>query len=80
LKSWRPASLALDCSYPPRTDSPRNHNDLTQALSIIDRIKPKRAYLTHVGHAIDAWLEKNEACLPAQVSIVRDNWVVQGSD
>ncbi|MEW6118893.1 MAG: phosphonate metabolism protein PhnP, partial [Pseudomonadota bacterium] len=58
----------------------RNHNDLTQALSIIDRIKPERAYLTHVGHSMDAWLENNEACLPAHVSITRDNWVVQGSD
>lgn len=79
LINQRIVDLAIDCTYPPSTEA-RNHNDLTQALSIIERIKPERAYLTHVGHAMDAWLENNEACLPAQVSIGRDNWVVQGSD
>ncbi len=79
LINQRVVELAIDCTYPPGTQ-PHNHNDLTQALSIIDRIKPKRAYLTHVGHAMDAWLEENGACLPTEVSIARDDWAVQGMD
>lgn len=79
LIKHRVADLAIDCTYPPNAEL-GNHNDLMQALSIIDRIKPKRAYLTHLGHAMDAWLEENEACLPAQVSVARDGSVVQESD
>ncbi|MEW6679138.1 MAG: phosphonate metabolism protein PhnP [Pseudomonadota bacterium] len=74
LINQRIVDLAIDCTYPPSTEA-RNHNDLTQALSIIDRIKPERAYLTHVGHSMDAWLENNEACLPAGVSVIQDNRV-----
>lgn len=71
LIDWMVADLAIDCTYPPSAGA-RNHNDLTQALSIIDRIKPKRAYLTHVGHAMDAWLLVNDTTLPPNVSAARD--------
>nr|GFD38577.1 hypothetical protein [Tanacetum cinerariifolium] len=41
---------------PPQPQTPRNHNDLTLALQIIEALKPERAVLTHVGHTLDAWL------------------------
>lgn len=71
--------LAIDCTYPSGAAT-HNHNDLTQALSIIGRIRPRRAHLTHIGHAVDDWLLKNEAALPPLVSVARDNLVVQVSD
>ena len=55
LTDWRPHGLALDCSYPPR-DDPKNHNDWTTALTVIDKVKPQRAWLTHISHTLDAWL------------------------
>lgn len=48
--------LVLDCSMPPQERPPRNHNDLTRALECIESLRPRRAVLTHVGHAVDAWL------------------------
>lgn len=71
--------LAIDYTYPSGAAA-RNHNDLTQALLIIDRIKLKRAHLTHIGHAVDEWLLNNEAALPPIVSVARDDLVVQVSD
>ena len=67
--------LAIDCTYPPRTD-PHNHNDLTQALAIIERVEPHRAWLTHIGHSMDAWLLANAITFPPNVSATRDEQVV----
>jgi phosphoribosyl 1,2-cyclic phosphate phosphodiesterase len=64
--------LAIDCTHPPGAAA-RNHNNLEQALSIIERIAPERAYLTHIGHEMDVWLEKNAANLPPRVAVARDN-------
>jgi len=55
LTDWRPHGLALDCSFPPR-DDPINHNDWTTAVAVIDKVKPQRAWLTHISHTLDAWL------------------------
>ena len=56
--------LVLDCSMPPQERPPRNHNDLTRALECIESLRPRRAVLTHVGHALDAWLLDHPAALP----------------
>ncbi len=75
LKHWRPASLALDCSYPPRTDSPRNHNDLTRTLTIAGTLAPARVWLTHIGHELDAWLW--DTVTPARyIQVARDGLVL----
>lgn len=58
--------LVLDCSAPPQPD-PRNHNDLPQALQIIDELKPAHAVLTHIGHNLDTWLMENPDALPKGV-------------
>jgi phosphoribosyl 1,2-cyclic phosphate phosphodiesterase len=72
LRAWRPDALVLDCSHPPRAQAPRNHNDVTRALACIDAIQPERAWLTHIGHELDAWLETGGATLPPQVAVARD--------
>jgi len=51
-----PLDLAvLDCTYPPGFPGPRNHNDLDEAATIIARLSPRRARLTHVNHELDAY-------------------------
>lgn len=64
--------LILDCSMPPQAQAPRNHNDLTLALQIIDNLQPRRGVLTHIGHTLDAWLIEHAAALPGNVLIARD--------
>ena len=51
---------------------PRNHNDLTRALECIESLRPRRAVLTHVGHALDAWLLDHPAALPEGVELAHD--------
>ncbi|MBF3091645.1 phosphonate metabolism protein PhnP, partial [Pseudomonas aeruginosa] len=64
--------LVLDCSMPPQERPPRNHNDLTRALECIESLRPRRAVLTHVGHALDAWLLDHPAALPEGVELAHD--------
>ncbi|MGN2407407.1 phosphonate metabolism protein PhnP [Pseudomonas syringae] len=69
-------ALILDCSMPPQLQTPRNHNDLTLALDIIERLKPVKAVLTHIGHTLDVWLMEQPRQLPDNVMIARDGMVV----
>ncbi|AKH21912.1 phosphonate metabolism protein PhnP [Sedimenticola thiotaurini] len=64
--------LILDCSEPPMPNPPRNHNDLTQALAIIGRLRPEQTLLTHISHHFDNWLLEHAGELPADVSVARD--------
>lgn len=68
--------LVLDCSMPPQAIAPRNHNDLTLALEIIERLAPGEGVLTHVGHTLDAWLLDPAQCLPPRVRVARDGLVL----
>ena len=72
LRKWRPTGLALDCSHPPREQASRNHNDWNRARTIIDRIQPEQAWLTHVGHELDGWLMKEPQDLPADIAVAMD--------
>jgi phosphoribosyl 1,2-cyclic phosphate phosphodiesterase len=74
LKQWKPDGLALDCTTPP-DPKPKNHNDWNLALKVIDGIAPRQAWLTHIGHTLDAWLLDAATDLPEQVSIARDGEV-----
>lgn len=76
LKSWRPASFALDCSYPPQSDLPRNHNDLALALTIAETLAPAKVWLTHISHELDAWLLGNTGDLPPHVAVTHDSQVI----
>ncbi|HFK7188462.1 phosphonate metabolism protein PhnP [Serratia odorifera] len=63
--------LVLDCSLPPQTQAPRNHNDLTRALEIQQRLQPRRTLLTHISHQLDLWLLDNP--LPGGLELAFDN-------
>lgn len=72
LNAWPADGLALDCSYPPRELPARGHNDLPLALATIASLRPRRAWLTHIGHELDAWLMNAAEGLPANVRVARD--------
>jgi phosphoribosyl 1,2-cyclic phosphate phosphodiesterase len=77
LKAWRPGAMALDCSHPPRGQAPRNHNDWDLALATLEAIAPERAWLTHIGHELDAWALEQSPALPWGIRIARDGEVVE---
>ncbi|MCW8112029.1 phosphonate metabolism protein PhnP [Yersinia intermedia] len=66
--------LVLDCSHPPQTPPPRNHNDVTIALAIKDLLMPQQTLLTHASHQLDRWLLDHP--LPAGVAIAHDNQTI----
>ncbi|MBA3034749.1 MAG: phosphonate metabolism protein PhnP [Gammaproteobacteria bacterium] len=76
LRDWQPAALVIDCSPSPLSVASKNHNDLTLALAVIAAVRPQRAWLTHVGHELDAWLKDNGRSLPTQVCVARDGDVI----
>lgn len=77
LQHWRADGLALDCSVPPRDAPPRGHNDWPLAMQIIGRVAPRRAWLTHIGHDLDAWLLQTKPPMAANVSVARDGKQVE---
>ena len=67
--------LVLDCSEPPRDLAPRNHNDLTLALSVWRESGAKRLWLTHISHRLDLWLQQGGE-LPEGVQVAHDGMVL----
>lgn len=63
--------LVIGCTEPPTDTAPRNHNDLTRALAIHERLRPKHTYLTHIGHELDVWLQRH--ALPQGVCTAQDD-------
>ena len=63
------SALIIDCNDPPAATA-RNHNDVTRALAIIERLAPQRAWLTHLSHQMDNWLSHN--ALPESVQAASD--------
>lgn len=47
-----------------------SHNNVDQALTWIDRIRPRRAFFTHIAHELEH--AKTEAALPAHVRLAYD--------
>jgi phosphoribosyl 1,2-cyclic phosphate phosphodiesterase len=47
-----------------------SHNNVAQALNWIDRIKPRRAFFTHIAHELEH--AKTQATLPAHVRLAYD--------
>lgn len=64
--------LILDCAEPPRKERPRNHNDLNEALRIVQRLQPKQTFLTHISHKLENWLDENPGSLPTNVTLAYD--------
>jgi phosphoribosyl 1,2-cyclic phosphate phosphodiesterase len=50
------------------------HFTLTQALEVIEKLQPKRVYLTHISHRLDYEIEQEN--LPAHVSFAYDGLTV----
>lgn len=72
LNSWEPDVVVLDACHPASYMTPRNHNTITQALDIITRLNPPRAYLTHISHDLDAECLVKPPALPLKVRIAQD--------
>ncbi|MCY1314244.1 phosphonate metabolism protein PhnP [compost metagenome] len=67
--------MLLDATFAPGQEA-YNHNDVPQALEIIDRLQPARAWLTHVSHAVDAADMASRLKLPPGVELARDLQVI----
>lgn len=63
--------LILDCV---RLEPHRTHFNLDRALETVEELKPKRTYLTHLGHELDysEWRKK----LPKNVSFAYDGLII----
>lgn len=72
LRQWRPDAVILDATHPASHLEPRNHNNLSMALDIIERLSPKQAWLTHLSHAVDAEAMIAPLQLPPTVSLAHD--------
>jgi phosphoribosyl 1,2-cyclic phosphate phosphodiesterase len=57
-----------------RFDPHPTHFHLEEALRVVERLKPKRAYFTHCSHEFD--FERVEAMLPPNVHLAYDGLVV----
>jgi phosphoribosyl 1,2-cyclic phosphate phosphodiesterase len=75
LQAWQADGLAIDCSYPPQDAQPPGHNDWPMALAAITSVRPRKAWLTHIGHALDAWILQAAPQLPERVSVACDGEV-----
>jgi phosphoribosyl 1,2-cyclic phosphate phosphodiesterase len=64
--------LVLDCV---RIRTHATHLGLNEALAYIERINPKRAYLTHLNH--DVMHERDSHLLPENVAFAYDGLVVE---
>ena len=64
--------LVLDCV---RIKPHSTHLGLNEALEYIERIKPRRAFLTHLNH--DVLHERDSALLPPNVEFAYDGLVVE---
>ena len=64
--------LVLDCV---RIKPHSTHLGLNEALEYIDRIKPKRAFLTHLNH--DVMFSRDSKLLPSHVQFAYDGLVVE---
>lgn len=80
LQDWKPSGMVIDCTDPPLAANEtkgRNHNSWDQALSQIELIKPKNAWLTHLGHRCDSWVMDQRPSLPLNVQIAQDGMAVE---
>lgn len=59
-----------------RKETHISHFNLEEALAIIDRLKPKKAYLTHISHQLGMHSEE-EALLPNNVHLAYDGLELQ---
>lgn len=63
LLNNHPQTIIIDCSHPPRAETPKNHCDLNTVIAINETIRCPRVILTHISHQFDVWMMENP--LPA---------------
>lgn len=73
LKSKNNLYVVIDATYPP-VEEDDNHNNLDEAIKIIDSIAPEKTFLTHISHSFDDWLLKNRVTFPDEIFIAYDNY------
>ena len=66
----------VDCSEPPATQTPRNHNDVNSALAMCEGLAIEQLVFTHIGHELDVWLMEHQTQLPSHVVIAADGMVL----
>lgn len=76
LQGWGPFELALDCTTPPGAPG-RNHNDWDGALELARTSGAHHTFLTHVGHALDAWLLEHPTFEQGPIRVARDGRVFE---
>ena len=59
-----------------RKEPHHSHFNLEEALEFIDKVKPKRAYLTHISHML-GFHEEVQAELPPNVFLAYDNLQIE---
>lgn len=75
LRNHHPQVMVIDCSHAPRTESPRNHNDLNTVQALNAAIGCPRAILTHISHQFDEWLMANS--LPEGIEAGYDGMTIR---
>jgi phosphoribosyl 1,2-cyclic phosphate phosphodiesterase len=53
-----------------------SHFNLEEALEIIERVKPEKAYLTHISHQLGREVDVN-ALLPNHVRCAHDGMLIE---
>jgi phosphoribosyl 1,2-cyclic phosphate phosphodiesterase len=77
IQHFAPSVLVLDCTHPPQTDPPRNHNDLNLALAISEAVGAPETFLTHISHELDTWLMTHDDNLPEGIAVARDDMTLE---
>ncbi|ATJ84362.1 phosphonate metabolism protein PhnP [Halomonas beimenensis] len=77
LRDWTPDLVVLDATHPAAHREPRNHNNLPLALEILERLGTPQAYLTHIGHDLDAERLAAATSLPDRVALAHDGLSLQ---
>jgi phosphoribosyl 1,2-cyclic phosphate phosphodiesterase len=71
LRAWGDFDMAIDCSYPPHP-APKNHNDWDAAHRCAVEAGARTTWLTHAGHALDAWMMQETPNVASHIRLARD--------
>jgi phosphoribosyl 1,2-cyclic phosphate phosphodiesterase len=71
LRTWGDFDMAIDCSYPPHP-APKNHNDWDAAHRCAIESGARTTWLTHMGHALDAWMMQEMPSVASHIRVARD--------
>ncbi len=64
--------VVLDACTPPSVEH-ANHNSIDEAIALVEKISPRKAFLTHISHDLDRWLLEKKPALPQNALIAEDD-------